>query len=385
MCTLITLVILALDIWALVLQLQHHNESTDYLREGNADHNSLFNYPMTVLMVDFIAVLCTPITVIIVMMCKRTRWSLKCHEVLFLFLTLTGVAPLICLASHTHYIIIAWLIHPTYASKIGIYYGITIFVYFFLLKQIYKRAYSSVDFSELKKICKKRCRTVSSCCGGAGESSQTLLTPGRSNCINGSGESTDNPTMEPTQGLKQLCNCCKPVTAMIVAFVLIAGCQAMFTVFFIMMPISHSIEDTPNTLYTIIQGFSALLLALVAYKVILDPRGSFSISDGVKNMLTNLKPKNDKLNTTKLYGSRGWDKLAEEEKLAELLYTSHGQKFSDNYTAKTAAPTAAENIPTEAATTIITAAKNITTALTTAARTINTAAESITPAAPDET
>lgn len=50
-------------------------------------------------------------------------------------------------------------------------------------------------------------------------------------------------------------------------FIITAGSQALFTVFVVMIPISYSIQDTPNTVYTIIQGISVLLLSLVAYKV----------------------------------------------------------------------------------------------------------------------
>ena len=117
---------------------------------------------------------------------------------------------------------------------------------------------------------------------------------------------------------------------MTIVFLAIAGSQVLLTAFVVMIPINYSIQDTPNTVYTIVQGISALLLALVTYKVILDPKdllskGSLTIGDGVKKLLTKLTLKKE---PSKLYKKK-WEDLADEEKLAEVLYTIHCQELSN--------------------------------------------------------
>ena len=49
--------------------------------------------------------------------------------------------------------------------------------------------------------------------------------------------------------------------------------QVLITVFFVYIPINYSIEDTPSKLLTIIQGVVVLIVGLIAWKVIVDPRG----------------------------------------------------------------------------------------------------------------
>jgi len=46
------------------------------------------------------------------------------NEIVFLLLLLAGVVPLLCIASHVHYIFIAAITDAFYATGIGLYYGI---------------------------------------------------------------------------------------------------------------------------------------------------------------------------------------------------------------------------------------------------------------------
>ena len=48
----------------------------------------------------------------------------------------------------------------------------------------------------------------------------------------------------------------------------------LITVFVVYIPINHSVEDTPNRLFIIIQGVGAVFLGLIAYRVIVDPKGN---------------------------------------------------------------------------------------------------------------
>ena len=169
---------------------------------------------------------------------------------MYFFLILFGIAPLLCLASHAHYITIAWITDPVYSGAIGIYYGIIIFMQFFLLKQAYTNS------------CYK-----------------------------------------------------KTVAQMCLTWLAINGFQVLITVFFVYIPIKHSIENTPTFLYAFISGSGVLLLLLIAYKVIHDPRGTLSISGTIQNVFHKVKDKN-----VCDMGNDAWKKLDEEEKLAELMY-----------------------------------------------------------------
>ena len=173
---------------------------------------------------------------------------------LYLFLILFGIAPLLCLASHVHYIAIAWITDPVYSGAIGIYYGIVIFMQFFLLKQAYAN----------------NCRKQMVC---------------------------------------QMCS----------TWLAINGFQVLITVFFVYIPIKHSIENTPTFLYAFISGSGVLLLLLIAYKVIHDPRGTLSISGTIQNVFHKIKDKD-----VCDMGNKAWKKLDEEEKLAELMYRHFG-------------------------------------------------------------
>jgi len=263
-CVVFVLYVLALDVVACVYS---HQKNTEY---STTYDQSLKDYPGTVFFYDIFALPFWVITFIVVLR-STTAQITEPKEKHFLFLTLAGVAPLLCLTSHSHYILIAWLTHPLYASRIGIYYGITIFVHFFLLKQTYK---------QVSKIVNRKAFNVQG--GREGENRGRV----------------------------------KPVVSMIDVSSLLLAPRPCLLVFVVMIPISYSIQDTPNTVYTIIQGISVLLLSLVAYKVILDPNSSFSVGGGLQIALTRLKSRKD--STTGLY-TRDWKNLNDEQKLADVF------------------------------------------------------------------
>jgi len=270
-CVVFVLYVLTLDIIACVYI---HRTNVDYFTSTNFDQG-LFIYPAMVVMFDVLALIVLVLISLIVMCscCVHVNPG-NPHKKIFLLLTLAGVAPLLFLASHAHYILVAWLTHPIYASSIGIYYGITVFVHFFLLKQTYKQVSKALIQTD------------------------TTVTPSvqQSWCIR-------------YKKVKLLV----PAFAMFGVFLMVLVLQVLFTVFVVMIPISYSIRDTPNTVYTIIHGIEVMLLALVAYKVILDPKDSFSISGGVQIALARLKSRKGSTN------GPDWKKLDDQQKLAEVL------------------------------------------------------------------
>ena len=92
--------------------------------------------------------------------------------------------------------------------------------------------------------------------------------------------------------------------------------QVLVTVFFVYIPINYSIEDTPSKLLTIIQGVVVLIVGLIAWKVIVDPRGKepLAIISGA------LRKAIEKKNPEHKIKSDQWVKFDDEEKLAEVLH-----------------------------------------------------------------
>ena len=236
-CLFFILYVLALDI--AVLSFRNHDKTTTAYY--NTDHNDrLYFYTVPMLIWDVIAT----VTIILMLFrvlacCKETstnktsswvrcvKWFCKNEDKRTLqSLAAAGVVPgLLCLASHAHYIIIAWVSDPIYATSIGIYYAIFYVLHLVVLKQTYK----GIDDHDRDSL------------------------------------PQDNPPVNFNY------------KAMGVAF--LVGCltvsyQVLITVFVVYIPINHSVEDTPNRLSTIIQGVGAVFLGLIAYRVIVDPKGN---------------------------------------------------------------------------------------------------------------
>ena len=184
---------------------------------SSADDNLLYQYPLMLVVLDVLVILyIVVVSMIVGYMYKKGNFDDENDNAgktaFYLFLILFGIAPLLCLASHAHYIAFAWITDPVYSGAIGIYYGIIIFMQFFLLKQAYAN-----------------------------------------NCHK-----------------QRVCQMCS-------TWLVIIGFQVLITFFFFYIPIKHSIENMPTFLYAFISGTGILLLLLIAYKVIHDPRGTLSV------------------------------------------------------------------------------------------------------------
>ena len=193
------------DIVALIFR---NAETPEYYSEM---HDALiFQYPWILLCWDLLAL------VAISTLLLRALVD-ACNETTLLFLLIAAFVPLVCLASHVHYIVIAWVLDPFFATGIGIYYVIFYSMHLVLLKKTYTKV---------------------SACNGRWAKTWPI--------------------------------------AMIVVFVCTVLCQMMVTMFIRSIPINNSIEKTPSSVLTIIQGVTAVFLVLVTWKVIADPRGTES-------------------------------------------------------------------------------------------------------------
>ena len=252
MCCTFLMYVFALDAVAVGFRDHHFMPTPEFY--SSAEDNLLYQYPLMLVVLDVIVIFYIVVVAIIVG-CMYKTGKFQHQEdtkkiAFYFFLILFGIAPLLCLASHAHYIAIAWITDPVYSGAIAIYYGIVIFMQFFLLKQAYAN----------------NCRKQMVC---------------------------------------QMC----------LTWLAINGFQVLITVFFVYIPIKHSIENTPTFLYAFISGSGVLLLLLIAYKVIHDPRGTLSISGAIQNVLHKMKHENHRLNNV-----NNWDDLDEEEKFTELMY-----------------------------------------------------------------
>ena len=225
------LYVFVLDIAALVYRDSRITDTAYYKTQKN---DLLFFYTVPLFLWDIIALII--FILLPVMRTKICLEQLKKHlegwesfqlsdKDLFVLLAAAGTVPeLLCLASHAHYIIIAWILDPIYATGIGIYYSIFYVMHLAVLKQTYKGAYK---------------KTVS---------------------IN------------------------MAVRAMLVVYAGTVIFQMLVTVFVVYIPINNAIENTPTRLSTIIQGVATLFLGLITYKIIItDPKKTSTVKSAIRN------------------------------------------------------------------------------------------------------
>ena len=252
--------VIALDIAALIfrdLTPEYHSESYNRL---------LFRYPGVLLCWDILAAI-----IIAVLIITALAAMCCCDKYTFLFLKLAGVVPLLSLASHAHYILIAWITDPLYATGIKINYVVFYVIHLLVLKQ----------------SCKSTCYDLLVKC-----------------------KSADSGT-----GCKALFGCIA-VLAVFAVWLVSLSLQVLVTAFFVYIPINYSIEDTSSKLLTIIQGVVVLILGLIVWKVIVDPRGKepLAIISGALHKVIKRKGSERELKS----GS-DWVGLDDEEKLAEVF------------------------------------------------------------------
>ena len=271
--------VLGLDIAAVIFR----DRTPEYLNEGY--NLLLFRYPGTVFFWDIIAVIITAILIAIALavMCHccnyyiYTKCCTKCctkqvraKTCIFLLLKFTGVVPLLVLASHAHYIIIAWITDSLYATAVGINYAIFYVIHLITLKQSCKRTKQCYSWTYSKGTCRK------------------------------------------------VCYGCFVVLAVPSVWVVSLSFQVLVTVFFVYIPIYHSIENTPSMLLTIIQGVGVVFLGLITWQVIVDPRGKGPLSTISGALQKAICMEQD--HNCKLRKNQEWVRFDDEEKLAEVLH-----------------------------------------------------------------
>lgn len=257
LCFMLWLYIITMDVFAIVYR-DYNLLPSEYF----CNNTLLYYYPVALLVCDlFFTFSALVINIFVCCMCRKGETKLSCVETSYLFMMLSGTAPLLCLASHIHYIVIALVTDPVNAGGIGVYIGITIFVQFFMVKKAYVMA---PDRCECKYISKIPCKIVCS----------------------------------------------------FLVWLLVLGCQGVLTSLLAIMPLSHPFEEEATRLYTFLHGINTLVLALIAYKVIFDQKGSsLSITGAIENVMQKMPGIR-----CRLYEQRAWRSLDEGERFNELLY-----------------------------------------------------------------
>ena len=201
-----------------------------YRRVGTefiTDSEVIKNFVITPMIFDGLAVI---FIVALLFISKRlsdhTKWQLIC-------LGLAGLAPLLCIASHAHLILIAWITGPVYAYGIGVFYVIMSFVYFFTFKFLYYiyACYGCCGRKKSEEDQKKREEDQKKSKGQKKFSYEALISP-------------------------------------FVIGLFLTGFFLMIACFIVLIPISKSIEDAPRQVSAIYQSISFVLSVLVGYIII---------------------------------------------------------------------------------------------------------------------
>ena len=256
LCCILWLYIIILDVLAVVYR-DYNLPPSEYFRNNTL----LFYYPVALVVCDLFFTVLALVFNIAFACCMYRQVGLNCVETGYLFMILTGIAPLLCIVSHIHYIVIALVTDPVNAGGVGVYIGITIFVQFFIVKKAY------------------------------------VVAPDRCGC----------------KCISKIP--CKIVCAFLV-WLLVLGCQAVTTSLLAFMPLSHPVQEEATRLYTFLHGINTLVLALIAYKLILDKKGSSLSITGVMENVVQKMPGIQ----CHLYKSRTWEDLDEGERFSELVY-----------------------------------------------------------------
>ena len=247
-----------------------------------------------------------------------------------LFSTVT-VAPMLCLANHIQYIIIAFISDPFHAGSIAIMYTLSFFLYYFVFRQFYNRMV--LQSNKRPKIV-PRLEVCKKC-----SAKERLWNPP----LHDSKGSTDRLTED--YELQQMgnnstdnkCNCFIPGpnchtpfnTKIVVIGLLVVGpfvtfYQAIMIILFFSLPITKSIEDAPSRIYTIYQGTGLIIVALLTYNILLNPK-PFSLTKVVERLAKRFHlPEHTNF----------WNRLSHEEKCSKLIVTlleSHFQSTSGKF------------------------------------------------------
>ena len=332
-----TVYVFILDIVALAFRktaLDYYTESFNAL---------LFHYPVLTFIWDGFA-LTTIMTVMIIMVCRvpKLTWCKSCvvchclkHKQsclkvklsqmeVFLLLLFAGVVPLLCLASHAHYIFIAAITDAFYATGIGIYYGIFYYVHLSLLKRTYEgvdQCAPNVQLTSVQRVDRRDDEQAIAKLDGVDQCAPNVqLTSVQQVDHSNDDRAKAQPDNQNIEEYVAHFNYKAMIWVFGVFFVTVCY-QILITVFYVFLPINHSVENVPSRLFLILQVASALLVSLLAYKIAFGLRETPSLS-AMSSAIRDFLLKKGQFETKKqchVCNKMNWDTLDEDKKLTFLL------------------------------------------------------------------
>ena len=232
------------------------------------------------------------------------------------FLTSTTLAAVLSFFNHIHYIILAFISDPFHAGSTAIMFIAFFFIFYIVFRQFYNRVVLHSNKHPGNVAPHKLCNQCIS------NLEQKLKAPSRKPLRRVLSESQAAYLVSAKVNKKCDCfisgpGCHTPFSVRVVLLSLSTVCPfllvyvGMITVLFFNLPLTKSIEDSPSRLYSIYQGTGLIIVALLAYNIVLRPN-SFSVVKVMERLAKRLKLPDH---------TNYWNKLTDEEKCAKVIST----------------------------------------------------------------
>ena len=245
------------------------------------------------------------------------------------------VAPVLCLANHALYIIIAFISDPLRAGSIAILYALSFFLFFFGFRQFYNRVVLHSNkrpqiVPPAKPACSKCLAneklwepvTMTDTASVVAESTTFATLSIEANTDKVAATTGDSHAVAQDAATADECSCyiagpsCHiPFNtrvlflSLITVAPLIGAYQAIMVVLFQSLPTVLSIEDAPSRIFAIYQGTGLIIASLLTYNIVLKP-SPFSIPKIVERLAKRMR-----LPETVNY----WNRMSDEEKIAKVV------------------------------------------------------------------
>ena len=255
------------------------------------------------------------------MACCFRKEEVYQHIVLLIPIILCVESTILSLSFHFQNILIAWSTDPFYASRIAVYYGIVIFVYYHTFKNTYL----------LPIVCKREFTAQPSADSHNNVSNtapQTMSERDGENCCNSCIEKTwgcgkeieEEDKKERTRMRTTSCVVGLGILCVVIAGILLSGFHALNAVFIYYIPINHSIEESINGVQTIYNGAVLLIGGLIAYNIgwFYYHSKKFSVEGAMQKAMKEMK-ENPFGRDPNQYVEEAWDVLSEEDRMKEIM------------------------------------------------------------------
>ena len=257
------------------------------------------------------------------MACCFCRDEVRQHIALLIPISLCVGSTILSLSFHFQNILIAWNTDPFYSSRIAVYYGIVIFVYYhtfkntYLLPIVWKREFTAQPSAVSNTASPTTPPTTASSTMSDDECCVKCCrkTWGCGKEIEGDVKKKERTRMRTTSCVVGL-----GILFVVIAGILLSGFHALNAVFIYYIPINHSIEESVNGVQTIYNGAVLLIGGLIAYNIgwFYYHSKKFSVEGAMQKAMKEMK-ENPFGRDPNQYVEEGWDVLSEEDRMKEIM------------------------------------------------------------------